>query len=150
VNPPSRRLRNDQGTITPLVLIMVFGIMLVIGMTYDIGGEFDGEQRATMLAQEAARAGAQAVDVPRYLATGVAAVNTDSSRGLTADQAVQAFCTRAALPHTTCTTLVGGGTEVQVNVAIELRVVILPGGVTKTVYGHAEVKLTQGVIDSGG
>jgi hypothetical protein len=144
------RLRADQGTITPLVLIMTTGIFVVIGMAYDIGGEFDAEQRATMLAQEAARAGAQAVDVPRYLDTGVAAVNTVSANGPTADQAVQAFCAQANLPQTTCTTIVAGGTEVQVNVAINLNIVILPGGVNKTVYGHAEVKLTQGVTDSGG
>jgi hypothetical protein len=116
-------------------------------MVYDGGGQFDADQRATMLAQEAARAGAQAIDVKGYLATGVATL--DRQKAL---DAVAAFCSGPNWPpQTVCTAILATNlTEIQVNVAIQRNIVFLPSSVGKTVYGHAEVKLTQGVVDAGG
>src|SRR5512139_2706806 len=96
------RLRSDSGSVTPMVIIMAVGIFMVIGMAWDGGGQFDADQRATLLAQEAARAGAQAVDVNAYLETGVAQI--DPTR---AASYVTAFCAAQNLPQTTCTAIVG-------------------------------------------
>ena len=137
--------RSDAGSVTPMVIIMAVGIFLVIGMVWDGGGQFDADQRATILAQEAARAGAQAVDVKAYMATGVATIDP-----VQAALNVKAFCDAQNLPQTTCTPIILGGTEIQVNVTIIRNIVFLPSSVGKTVYGHAQVKLTQGVTDAGG
>jgi len=140
------RLRSDSGSVTPMVIIMAIGIFMVIGMAWDGGGQFDADQRATLLAQEAARAGAQAVDVNAYLETGIAKIDP-----VRAAAYVDAYCAAQNLPQTTCTAIVGPSrTEIQVNVTIVRNIVFLPSGVGKTVYGHAQVKLTQGVVDAGG
>jgi hypothetical protein len=143
-----KRLTSASGSVTPMVMIMAIGIFMVIGMAYDGGGQLDADQRATMLAQEAARAGAQAVDVKVYLATGVATINEAEAR-----VAITAFEAQPGWPPQTAVTDVlfnASHTEIQVNISIQRNIVFLPSSVGKTVYGHAEVKLTQGVVDAGG
>jgi hypothetical protein len=129
-----------------MVLIMAFGIMMAIGMAYDGGGELDTQIRANKIAEEAARAGATAVDVNAYMATGVAQIDP-----LRATNIVLAYCAASGVPQLSCTPIIGPSrTEIQVNVSIVRNIVFLPTAVGKTVYGHAQVKLTQGVTDAGG
>lgn len=61
---PRRRWRRDErGSITPFVVIVSLGIILLAGLVVDGGRQLNGKGRAIAYAQEAARAGAQAVDV---------------------------------------------------------------------------------------
>lgn len=57
------RRRDERGSITPFVVIVALGIILLAGLVIDGGRQLNAKGRAVAYAQEAARAGAQAVDV---------------------------------------------------------------------------------------
>lgn len=57
------RRRDERGSITPFVIIVALGIILLAGLVIDGGRQLNAKGRAVAYAQEAARAGAQAVDV---------------------------------------------------------------------------------------
>ncbi|MDN5895486.1 MAG: Tad domain-containing protein [Nocardioides sp.] len=83
---PTSRPRDDLGSITPFVLIASVGILLLAGLIIDGGMQMNGRGRAVAYAQEAARAGAQAID------------ETDPNLELRANRARQAahdFCRTA-------------------------------------------------------
>lgn len=58
----SRRLRSDEGSISPIVPIMTIVILLLGGLTVDTGRQLDLRARAVAYAQEAARAGATQIE----------------------------------------------------------------------------------------
>ncbi len=55
--------RDDRGQLTLFFAIGVVGLLLVAGLVLDGGAQIRAAQRAQAVAEEAARAGAQAVDV---------------------------------------------------------------------------------------
>jgi Flp pilus assembly protein TadG len=57
------RRRDETGSITPFVVIVSLAIILLAALVVDGGRQLNGKGRAVAYAQEAARAGAQAVDV---------------------------------------------------------------------------------------
>ncbi|MBB5494685.1 pilus assembly protein TadG-related protein [Nocardiopsis metallicus] len=59
MRPPAR----DEGQLTLFFAIAVVGLLLVAGLVLDGGAQLRAAQRAQAIAEEAARAGAQAVDV---------------------------------------------------------------------------------------
>jgi Flp pilus assembly protein TadG len=59
MRPPMR----DEGQLTLFFAIAVVGLLLVAGLVLDGGAQLRAAQRAQAIAEEAARAGAQAVDV---------------------------------------------------------------------------------------
>jgi Putative Flp pilus-assembly TadE/G-like len=62
-----RRSRTgDAGQITAFVVVMMAALILLVGLVLDGGLTLDARERALAEAQEAARAGAQAVDVAVY------------------------------------------------------------------------------------
>jgi Flp pilus assembly protein TadG len=64
------RLRRDDGSATVFVVILVPVLMLCAGLVLDGGSALAGRARAMGEADEAARAGADAIDVPMYRSTG--------------------------------------------------------------------------------
>src|SRR6266496_3713638 len=69
--PALRRLREDQsGRVTAFVVIMVTAILLFAGLVLDGGLALAAKVRALGEAQEAARAGAQEIDLAAYRADG--------------------------------------------------------------------------------
>ena len=55
--------RDERGSITPFVVIVSLAIILLAGLVIDGGRQLNAKGRAIAYAQEAARAGAQAIDV---------------------------------------------------------------------------------------
>ena len=55
--------RDDQGQLTLFFAIAVVGLLLVAGLVLDGGAQIRAAQHAQAIAEEAARTGAQAVDV---------------------------------------------------------------------------------------
>jgi hypothetical protein len=55
--------RDERGSITPFVVIVSLAILLLAALVIDGGRQLNGKGRAIAYAQEAARAGAQAIDV---------------------------------------------------------------------------------------
>jgi hypothetical protein len=67
----TRQLHRDQsGRVTAFVIIMVTAILLFAGLVLDGGLALAAKVRAVGEAQEAARAGAQEIDLTAYRATG--------------------------------------------------------------------------------
>lgn len=57
------RRRDERGSITPFVVIVSLGIILLAALVIDGGRQLNAKGRAVAYAQEAARAGSQAIDV---------------------------------------------------------------------------------------
>lgn len=83
---PTRSRRDERGSITPFVVIVSLAIILMAALVIDGGRQLNGKGRAIAYAQEAARAGAQAIDV--------ADAELDLETGL-ALRAAQAYCDQA-------------------------------------------------------
>lgn len=58
-----RTRRGERGSITPFVVIVSLAIIMLAALVIDGGRQLNGKGRAIAYAQEAARAGAQAIDV---------------------------------------------------------------------------------------
>ncbi|WP_029429679.1 TadE/TadG family type IV pilus assembly protein [Blastococcus sp. URHD0036] len=66
---PKRHLstRSEQGSISAFFAVLVPALLLVIGLAVDGGAKVAATQRANALADEAARAGGQALDIAAAL-----------------------------------------------------------------------------------
>ncbi|GAB3863132.1 hypothetical protein GCM10028801_30030 [Nocardioides maradonensis] len=56
-------MRAQRGSITPFVVIIAFAVLLLAGLVVDGGAQMNAHGRAIAYAQEAARAGAQGLDL---------------------------------------------------------------------------------------
>ncbi|SOC49476.1 hypothetical protein SAMN05660748_2203 [Blastococcus aggregatus] len=68
---PRQRLRDqdaDRGALGVFLAVLVPGLLLIIGLAVDGGAKVAATQRANAIADEAARAGGQALDVSAALA----------------------------------------------------------------------------------
>lgn len=68
---PRQRLRGqgaERGALGVLLAVLVPGLLLIIGLAVDGGAKVAATQRANAIADEAARAGGQALDVSAALA----------------------------------------------------------------------------------
>ena len=84
---PSRRrgrLRGERGSLSVLMAVLVPGLLLIIGLAVDGGAKVQATQRANALADEAARAGGQAIDRSAALA---GEVRVDSAAAVAAAHA---------------------------------------------------------------
>ncbi|MCY0945645.1 pilus assembly protein TadG-related protein [Streptomyces antarcticus] len=58
------RSAGDRGSLSPFYAVMALGIIMIMGLMVDGGGALNATNRATGLAQEAARAAGQQLNVP--------------------------------------------------------------------------------------
>lgn len=77
-----RRLRDEEGTVTVFVVILASAVLLFGGLVLDGGLALSAKIRALGEAQEAARAGAQAIDLGAYRANGSVHLLPDQARAL--------------------------------------------------------------------
>jgi hypothetical protein len=73
--PPPRDDQRDAGTATAFIVVMITALVLVAGLVTDGGAALNAKVHALDVAQEAARSGAQALDLTTYRATGHAVLN---------------------------------------------------------------------------
>jgi hypothetical protein len=142
--------RDETGSITPFVVIVSLAIILLAALVVDGGRQLNAKGRAIAYAQEAARAGAQAIDVadPRL----------DLLPGL-ALEAAQQYCRQAmaADPQLVkCTPQITtikdpGGTFKAVTVSTQVRIkAILLGTIRKSVLnasGQALARPVSGISE---
>ena len=84
---PARRLRTrlsatgtaQDGFVTVFTVIIVVALFVLAGLVFDGGRAMDGRVTALDEAQEAARAGAQQIDLPTFRATGTAILNDNAA-----------------------------------------------------------------------
>ncbi|WP_220188488.1 TadE/TadG family type IV pilus assembly protein [Streptomyces phytophilus] len=79
------RRQDDRGQITVIVVTLIVSLMAFGGLILDGGLALAAKITALGQAQEAARAGAQAVDLAAYRAHGTVRLDADHARRLAAD-----------------------------------------------------------------
>lgn len=138
---PTRRTAqgDERGTITLFVVTLAIGLLLVVGLVVDGGGKVRSLQRANTAADEAARAGGQAIVEP-------IAAKGDGARLdlIAARSAAQQYLSAAGIAGQV--SLIDG-TRLKVTTTATYKPVFLGlmGVDTITTSGESTVRLAQGV-----
>ncbi|MCX4682244.1 pilus assembly protein TadG-related protein [Streptomyces sp. NBC_01433] len=133
-------LRTDRGSLSLWWILMVIPLLIMLGITYDLGGKLRDIEHADAIAAEAARAGAQAID-PAQAVPGDAVV-LDPGR---ASAEARRYLSAAGVDGTV--TVEGNGTTITVDVTTQRPTVFLQilGQPSLDVEGHASSELLHGV-----
>lgn len=86
--PLRQRMSGDEGMVSAFLLAAMLGLFAVLGLGLDPGEAYAAKIRAIGQAEEAARAGAQRIDLAAYRATGVLLLDPAA-----AEQAARQFLT---------------------------------------------------------
>ncbi|SEP53403.1 TadE/TadG family type IV pilus assembly protein [Amycolatopsis saalfeldensis] len=132
--PALRRLREDQsGRVTAFVVIIVTAVLLFAGLVLDGGLALAAKVRALGEAQEAARAGAQEIDLAAYRANGTLRLEPQQ-----ASAAARKYL--AAAGHTGTVSVAGNTVHVTVTVSqpTQLLPLIGIGSIAVTAAGQAQ------------
>jgi hypothetical protein len=130
----ARRLREDQnGQVTAFVVILVMAVLLFSGLVLDGGLALAAKVRAIGEAQEAARSGAQEIDLVAYRADGTLRLMPQQ-----ASTAAHNYLTAAG--HTGTVSIVGNTVTVSVRIhqPTQLLGLIGIGSITVTGTGKAQ------------
>ena len=88
---------SDAGQATAFLVIMAGALLLLVAFVFDVGAALAERNRNLQLAQEAARAGAQQIDLAAYRADGTVrldpAAATSAAQGFLTDAGVQGSAT---------------------------------------------------------
>jgi len=115
----TRRTRSEQGSVSALVAVVATGLVMIAGLAYDGGQIVTAQATARDLAANAARAGAQEVDLDELRATGRAALDIDA-----ATQAAEDYLARTG--HQGFVTVNGPSITVSVHVVQPMLILPLP------------------------
>jgi hypothetical protein len=120
----NRRWNDERGALSTFVAVVALAMLMAAGLALDGGRKVAALTRATHLADGAARAGAQAVDLDTLRTTGELRVLPDQA-------ATRATAYLAGLGHTGQVTVAGATVTVTVSVTVDP--VLLPiGAITVT------------------
>ena len=136
--PANGRGRGEQGTVTAFVVIFTFALILLAGLVVDGGLALAARVQAINEAQAAARAGAQAIDLATYRATGDLVLNPEQAR-----QAALAYL--ADTGHDGTVQIVGNEVAVRVRITQPMQILGLGGIGQLTVNGHGVARPERGV-----
>ena len=112
--------RTERGAVSTFVAVIALALLTAAGLAIDGGRKVNALREASDLADNAARAGAQAVDLNTLRNTGELRLDPDQ-----AEQEAQAYL--AALGHTVQSVIVSGDT-ISVTVDLTVDPVLLPTG----------------------
>jgi hypothetical protein len=132
------RRPEERGQLSAFVAILVLPLVLVVGLVADGGGTLAAHEQAVSTAFEAARAGAQAVDLGVLRATGRVLLDAQA-----AVREAGAFL--SAVGDTGSVSVAGNTVTVTVVVHHRLSVLSAIGVGPVTVRGTASATATQGV-----
>ncbi len=135
-----RACRGDDGVASVIVVLLTGALLALAGLVWDGGRAITARQLAADLAEQAARAGADDVDVSTLRATGADTVDVPA--------AVRDACHYVAVtaPGVTCQAAATAG-AVTVNVTTRTPTAVLGvvGINTLTTHGHATAAAVRGV-----
>jgi hypothetical protein len=132
------RLGEDEsGTVTAFVVIFALALLLMAGLVLDGGLTLAAKVQAIDDAQGAARAGAQAIDIPTYRATGQITLDPTEA---TAD--AQRYLTSSG--HTGTVAVNGNQVTVTVSITQPTQILSLAGVDHLTVTGTGTATAEQG------
>ena len=130
----------ERGSLTAFFVLLVVAFLLVAGLVYDGGALLTARRDVADAAQDAARAGAQAVDV--------AAVRAGTPT-LAPDAAVTAArAWLAAEGHTGTVTVAGDTVTVTVTDTVQLTLLSLAGLSARTVSAVEQARIVSGVTEA--
>lgn len=131
---------SDRGSVSALVAVVATGLVMVAGLAYDGGQIVTAQATARDLAANAARAGAQEVDLDELRATGTAALDVDA-----ATEAAEDYL--AATGHRGTVTVEGSSITVSVDVVQPMLILPLPD---RTVTATDTATAQTGLESTGG
>jgi len=129
--------RRDDGALTPMVVAFALAIYLMIGLSVDGAGKMRAIERANDLAAEAARAGAQAIDIPQAVPGNAIVIQPDRARAAALQYLADAGVTGTATPDP-------DGVHLTVTVTIPYQPIFLIGFPTFQAQGTATAQLVVG------
>lgn len=106
---------DDRGSVSTFIAVLGLAFIMVAGLAIDGGRKLGALSEAGNLADNAARAGAQAIDQNTYRTTGVAQLDPDA-----ATQAAAAYL--ASTGHTGDITVEGATVTVTVHLQVDTRI----------------------------
>lgn len=133
-----RRLESDEGAITVFVVALTLALMLVAGLVYDGGRVLAARQQARDLADNAARAAAQQIDL-NALRSG----KPPQLDPLGAEAAARDYL--AATGHDGEVSVTADGVQVTVSLTAEMVLLQLAGIGDRTVTGTGRARITRGI-----
>jgi Flp pilus assembly protein TadG len=128
----------ERGSVTPFIVVMITGLLLVIGLVSDGGAALNAKLRATDVAQEAARSGAQALNLATYRATGQVVLDPAQ-----ADAHATAYLAAAGV--TGAVTVAGNQVTVTVHTTLATPLLSLGGLREITVTGSGTARAVRGI-----
>ena len=131
------RWSGEQGSITTFVVLLVVPMIMMAGLAFDGGRILTGRREAFDIAQNAALAGAQAID-GRAIRQGEVSVDFD----LVDAAATQYLADRG---HTGKVSFTATEVSVEVTQQVDMRLLSVIGVGPKTVVGVATSRLVRGV-----
>jgi len=138
----ARHLREDQnGRVTAFVVIIVTATLLFAGLVLDGGLALAAKIRAIGEAQEAARAGAQEIDLAAYRANG-------TLRLVPQEASVAAYDYLAAIGHTGTVSVKDNAVDVSVTVHQPTQLLGLIGIDSITVTGTGQAQPQRGIREA--
>jgi hypothetical protein len=139
---PSRRngaLRGEEGTVTAFVVIFTFALLLLAGLVIDGGLTLSAKVQAIDEAQAAARAGAQAINLPLFRSTGQVVLDPAS-----ATQAAEAYLAKTG--HSGTVSVNGDDVTVTVSITQPMQILVIAGLGHLTVTGSGSAVAEHGVL----
>ncbi len=134
-----RRGHGEEGTVTAFVVVFAFALVLLAGLVIDGGLTLAAKVQAIDEAQAAARAGAQALDIPLFRSTGEVVLNPAA-----ATQAAKSYL--AAAGHTGTVKVNGDQVTVTVSITQPMQVLSIAGLGHLTVSGTGSAVAEHGVL----
>lgn len=137
MRPRARRCSDEGGAVTVFFVLLVVAMVLVAGLVYDGGRLLAARREAQDAAQDAARAGAQALDI--------AAVRSGTTTLAPADAAAAARAWLASEGASGSVSVAGDTVSVSVRHPVRLALLALAGVPTRTVRAEASARIVEGV-----
>ena len=133
-----RAAGRDSGQVTAFVVVMAFALILMIGLVLDGGLTLAARERALGEAQEAARAGAQAVNLVTYRQDGDLVLDPAQAQA-------DASAYLASVGATGTVTATGGLVTVTVTIVQPMQVLAAAGLQAVTVHATASAVPVRGI-----
>lgn len=134
-----RGWRDDSGQVTAFVVVLVTGLLALIGLTLDGGLALAAKVNADDQAQSAARAGAQAIDLATYRASGQVVL-------VPAEAVADAQNYLAAIGATGTVTISGTTVTVSITAIHHTELLGLVGIHTIVMHGVGSAQPAEGVL----
>lgn len=134
--------RGEEGMVTAFVVVFMLALLLLAGLVIDGGLTLAARVDAADEAQAAARAGAQAINVPVFRATGQVTLDPGRARA-----AADAYL--AETGHSGTVTVSGDSVAVVVGISQPMQILTLAGIKSLHVTGHATATIEHSVEGPG-